>query len=402
MNTFGNALKLSTFGESHGTHIGCVIDGFPSGVKINETLLKNELSRRQGGKNAFGTPRKEADLPQILSGVFDCVSTGAPITLIFENSNVKSKDYSEVANVFRPSHADFTYQCKYGIRDYRGGGRSSARESVARVAGGAFAKMLLDEFGIFTQSGIISIGECKGEKLDFDYALKSEIFSLDKDKENEQKNIILQARKEGDSVGGCAIIKASGNARVLRGLGEPLYYKLDSAIGSAFLGLNGVKAVEIGSGVESSKKKGSQNNDGIKLESSTNLNAKSKEKTSRQSSEKSIFDTKAKSSKATIFDNVRFASNHSGGVLGGIANGEDIIIKVHFKPTPSIFLPQQTLKMDSNTLEPYTLELKGRHDPCIAIRGSVVCESMLAFILADMLLLNTRATLSNLQKIYLD
>ena len=397
MNTFGNALKLSTFGESHGTHIGCVIDGFPSGITINEALLKKELSRRQGGKNAFGTPRKEADLPQILSGVFEGVSTGAPIALLFENSNVKSKDYSEVANVFRPSHADFTYQCKYGIRDYRGGGRSSARESVARVAGGAFAKMLLEEFGIFTHSGIFSIGGCKGEKLDFDYALKSEIFSLDKDKENEQKNIILQARKAGDSVGGCALIKASGNARILRGLGEPLYYKLDSAIGSAFLGLNGVKAVEIGSGVESSNKKGSQNNDEMKLESSNKSNTKSS----------NIFDKNTKPSKTSskesnMFDNARFASNHSGGILGGIANGEDIIIKVHFKPTPSIFLPQKTLKMDSKTLKPHTLELKGRHDPCIAIRGSVVCESMLAFILADMLLLSTRATLSNLQKIYFD
>ncbi|MGX3044265.1 chorismate synthase [Helicobacter sp. T3_23-1056] len=392
MNTFGNALKLSTFGESHGTHIGCILDGFPSGIKINEALLKKELSRRQGGKNAFGTPRKEADLPQILSGVFEGVSTGAPIALLFENSNVKSKDYSEVANVFRPSHADFTYQCKYGIRDYRGGGRSSARESVARVAGGAFAKMLLGEFGIFTQSGIFSIGGCKGEKLDFDYALKSEIFSLDKNKENEQKNIILQARKEGDSIGGCALIKASGNARVLRGLGEPLYHKLDSVIGGAFLGLNGVKAVEIGSGAESSQKKGSQNNDEMRLESSKTLKSK------KESSQKS----NAKSSKENMFDNARFASNHSGGILGGIANGEDIIIKVHFKPTPSIFLPQKTLKMESKTLKPCTLELKGRHDPCIAIRGSVVCESMLAFILADMLLLNTRATLSNLQKIYLD
>lgn len=394
MNTFGNSLRLTTFGESHGTHIGCVIDGFPAGVRVDMELLADELSRRQGGKNAFGTPRKEADTPQILSGVFEGVSTGAPIALLFENGNVKSKDYSEVASVFRPSHADFTYQCKYGIRDYRGGGRSSARESVARVAGGAFAKMLLREFGISTQSGILSIGECKGEKLDFKYACDSEIFALDKDKEEEQKGIILQARKEGDSVGGCALIKAFGNREVLRGLGEPLYDKLDSAIGSAMLGLNGVKAVEIGCGVESSQKKGSQNNDEMKLESSIDC----ANNADRDSYADSSFGAKSPLSQ------IRFASNHSGGILGGIANGEDIIVRVHFKPTPSIFLPQSTVKIESakSHIEPYKLELKGRHDPCIAVRGSVVCESMLAFILADMLLLNTHATLKNLQKIYLD
>lgn len=394
MNTFGNSLRLTTFGESHGTHIGCVIDGFPAGVRVDMELLADELSRRQGGKNAFGTPRKEADTPQILSGVFEGVSTGTPIALLFENSNVKSKDYSEVASVFRPSHADFTYQCKYGIRDYRGGGRSSARESVARVAGGAFAKMLLREFGISTQSGILSIGECKGEKLDFEYACDSEIFALDKDKEEEQKGIILQARKEGDSVGGCALIKAFGNREVLRGLGEPLYDKLDSAIGSAMLGLNGVKAVEIGCGVESSQKKGSQNNDEMKLESSIDC----ANNADRDSYGDSSFGAKSP------LNQIRFASNHSGGILGGIANGEDIIVRVHFKPTPSIFLPQSTVKIEcaKSHIEPYKLELKGRHDPCIAVRGSVVCESMLAFILADMLLLNTHATLKNLQKIYLD
>ena len=394
MNTFGNSLRLTTFGESHGTHIGCVIDGFPAGVRVDMELLADELSRRQGGKNAFGTPRKEADTPQILSGVFEGISTGAPIALLFENGNVKSKDYSEVASVFRPSHADFTYQCKYGIRDYRGGGRSSARESVARVAGGAFAKMLLREFSISTQSGILSIGECKGEKLDFKYACDSEIFALDKDKEEEQKGIILQARKEGDSVGGCALIRAFGNREVLRGLGEPLYDKLDSAIGSAMLGLNGVKAVEIGCGAESSQKKGSQNNDEMKLESSIDCTNNA----DRDSCVDSSFGAKSPLSQ------IRFASNHSGGILGGIANGEDIIVRVHFKPTPSIFLPQSTVKIEcaKSHIEPYKLELKGRHDPCIAVRGSVVCESMLAFILADMLLLNTHATLKNLQKIYLD
>ncbi len=359
MNTFGQALRVTTFGESHGAGIGCVIDGFPAGIVIDEHLLQKEMLRRKPGKTSYATPRKEDDQVEILSGVFEGVSTGTPIALFIPNTNTKSKDYTAFKDIFRPGHADFTYYSKYGIRDYRGGGRSSARESAARVASGAFAKMLLKPFGIMCESGILHIGDCEGRTLDFTYAKSSEIFALDKEKEPIQKRIILEAKKRGDSVGGCAIVRAYGNKDVLRGLGEPLYYKLDSAIGAMMMGLNGVKALEIGDGIESSKRYGSQNNDPI--------------------------------------DPNGFVSNYCGGMLGGISTGEEIVVKVYFKPTPSIFLPQSTIDISK---QPKELALKGRHDPCIAVRGSVVCESMLALILADMLLLRSKDNLYHLQAVF--
>lgn len=356
MNSFGLRLRVSTFGESHGGAIGCVIDGFPAGVKIDFDFLQKELDRRKGGQSIYATPRSESDIAEVLSGVFEGQSTGTPIALTIANSNTKSKDYANIKDVFRPSHADFTYFHKYGIRDYRGGGRSSARESVARVAAGAFAKMLLREFGIRVRSGIFSIGNIKAESISWENALKSEIFSLDSNAESKQKLAIKTAIKNHDSIGGIAIISA---INVPLGLGEPLYYKLDSAIGSIMMGLNGIKAVEIGSGVESSVKLGSENNDAI-----------------------------GKSG---------FLSNHSGGILGGISNGDEIVVKVHFKPTPSIFQSQKTIDTQGNEV---SLKLKGRHDPCIAIRGSVVAESLLALVLADMMLLNAGSRIEHLRKIY--
>ena len=356
VNTFGLRLCVSTFGESHGRAIGCIIDGLPAGLKVDLDLLQNELNRRKGGQNIYSTQRKEADCAEILSGEFEGFTTGAPLALIVANQNTKSKDYENIKDIFRPSHADFTYFHKYEVRDYRGGGRASARESVVRVAAGAFAKMLLNEFDIKVQSGILGIGGILAKQISFDNALKSEIFSLDSNVEEAQKKAIESARENHDSIGGVALISAQN---VPKGLGEPLYYKLDSAIGAMMMGLNGVKAVEIGSGIESSALFGSQNNDFI--------------------------------------DERGFVSNHSGGILGGISNGDEIVIKVHFKPTPSIFQPQRTI--DKNGRE-VTLNLKGRHDPCIAIRGSVVAESQLALILADMLLLNASSKMEHLRKIY--
>lgn len=356
MNTFGQALRVTTFGESHGEGIGAVIDGLPAGLEIEEGFLALEMQRRAGGKNLYSTQRKEADEVKILSGVFEGKTTGTSLGFFIQNTANKSRDYDSIKNLFRPGHADWTYFHKYGIRDYRGGGRSSARETSARVAAGAIAKMLLKPFGIVFQSGILSIGEIKGETIDFQNAQKSEIFALDKQVESAQKEAILQAREAHDSLGGVALIKASG---VPCGLGEPLYYKLDSAIGALMLGLNGVKAVEIGNGVKSARLRGSQNNDMMNAEG--------------------------------------FVSNHCGGILGGISNGAEILLKVHFKPTPSIFLPQSTQDTQGNVVQ---CEIKGRHDPCIAVRGSVVCESSLALILADMLLLNATSKLENLQKIY--
>ncbi len=362
MNTLGRFLRLTTFGESHGDVIGGVLDGMPSGIKIDYDLLENEMKRRQGGRNVFITPRKEDDKVEITSGVFEDFSTGTPIGFLIHNQRARSKDYDNIKNLFRPSHADFTYFHKYGIRDFRGGGRSSARESAIRVAAGAFAKMLLREIGIVCESGIIKIGGIEAKNYDFNHALKSEIFALDKEQEEAQKTAIQNAIKNHDSIGGVALIRARSaktNQKLPIGLGQGLYAKLDAKIAEAMMGLNGVKAVEIGEGVESSLLKGSEYND--------------------------------------LMSQKGFLSNHSGGVLGGMSNGEEIIVRVHFKPTPSIFQPQQTIDIKGNECE---CLLKGRHDPCIAIRGSVVCESLLSLVLADMVLLNLTSKIEYLKTIY--
>ena len=357
MNTFGQKLRITTFGESHGLAIGCVIDGLPAGLIIDEARISSELARRQGGKSAFTTQRKEDENFEILSGVFEGRSTGAPLAIIIYNQDIKSKDYSALKDLFRPAHADWSYFHKYGFRDYRGGGRSSARESAARVCAGSIAKMLLEHFGIFTRSGIFAIADAQAQNIDFDFAKNSEIYSLDPQIESTQKALILEAKKQGDSIGGVALIEAYG--KIPKGLGEGLYHKLDSQLGSLMMGLNGVKAMEIGLGQESARKKGSQNNDAM--------------------------------------DKNGFLTNHHGGILGGLSSGENITLKVYFKPTPSIFIAQSTQTTQG---EPTTLRLKGRHDPCIAIRGSVVCEHLLSLTLADMLLLHTTARLEYLEKIY--
>ena len=356
MNTFGHKFKFTTFGESHGKAIGCIIDGVPAGLLIDEDFIQNELDRRKPGKTKFETARKEDDKVEILSGVFDGFSTGTPIAMIIYNTNQKSGDYSNVKDLFRPGHADFTYFHKYGIRDYRGGGRSSARETAARVAAGAIAKMMLRELGTSVASGIMAVDGIAGELADFDHAKNSSIYSLDQNAEVAQKEAISNALKSHDSVGGVVLVRAFG---VPVGFGEPLYYKLDAKIADAMMGINAVKGVEIGDGCESSKLKGSQNNDQI--------------------------------------SSIGFLSNHSGGILGGISNGDEIDVKVYFKPTPSIFIEQKTVNTQN---EDSSYFLKGRHDPCVAIRGSIVCESMMALVLADMALLNLSSKMDNLKKIY--
>jgi len=355
-NNFGNIFNITTFGESHGKAIGCIVDGVPAGLKIDEEFIQSELDRRKPGKSKFETQRKEDDKVVILSGVFEGVSTGTPIALMIENTNQKSKDYSNIKDLFRPGHADMTYYHKYGLRDYRGGGRSSARETAARVAAGALAKLLLKELGISVQSGIYAIADEVSKDIDFEYARKSIIYTLDKNKEEKQKSLIEHARNKHDSVGGVALVKIK-NAPI--GLGEPIYQKFDALLANAMMSINGVKAVEIGDGIEASKKNGSQNNDEITKQG--------------------------------------FLSNHSGGILGGISNGDDIDIKVYFKPTPSIFQPQKTVDINGDET---ICELKGRHDPCIAIRGSIVAESMAALVCADLLLLNMSRKLDNIKKIY--
>ena len=356
MNTFGKKLTLTTFGESHGKALGCILDGVPAGLGIDEAFIQQELDRRKPGKSPLETGRKEDDKVEILSGIFEGVSTGTPIAMVIFNTNQKSRDYDSIKDLFRPGHADFTYYHKYGIRDYRGGGRASARETAARVAGGAIAKLMLREIGITIESGLCEVDGIAAETLDFDYARSSKMMALDPAAEEKQEAAILQAKKEHDSVGGVVITRATG---VPIGLGEPLYYKLDAILAEAMMGINAAKAVEIGDGIATTHMKGSQNNDPLTPEG--------------------------------------FISNHSGGMLGGISNGDEIIVKTHFKPTPSIFKPQQTIDTKGDAV---TCELKGRHDPCVAIRGAVVCEAMMALVLADMALLGMGKRMEHLNAIY--
>jgi len=356
MNTFGKKLTLTTFGESHGKALGCILDGVPAGLKIDEDFIQSELDRRKPGKSKLETGRKEDDKFEILSGTFEGLSTGTPIAMVIFNTNQKSKDYDNVKDLFRPGHADFTYFHKYGLRDYRGGGRSSARETAARVAGGAIAKLILKELGIQIQSGICEVDGIKGNVQDFEYAKTSKLYALDPAVEAAQEAAILKAKEAHDSVGGVVLTTATG---VPIGLGEPLYYKLDAVLAQAMMGINAAKAVEIGDGVASTHLKGSQNNDQLTLEG--------------------------------------FTSNHAGGILGGISNGDTIIVKTHFKPTPSIFKEQHTITTKEEELD---FSLKGRHDPCVALRGSVVCEAMMALTLADMTLLNMGKKMDHLKSIY--
>lgn len=356
MNSFGLSLRVTTFGESHGAGIGCVIDGMPAGVKVDMEFLLSEMDKRRPGKNKLSTQRSEADSPEILSGVFEGVTTGTPIAILIRNTDQKSGDYSAVKDAFRPGHADFGYFSKYGIRDYRGGGRSSARETAARVAAGAFAKMLLREFGISVEYGVFQIGSVMAENEDSSFAPQSEIFSLCSKNEAAMKAEIENARDSHDSVGGAVKVRIKG---VPVGLGEPLYHKFDSELGGLMMGVNGVKAVEIGAGIKASAMKGSQNNDQR--------------------------------------DKNGFLSNNAGGILGGISTGQDIELKVYFKPTPSIFVTQKTIDSGEHEID---MSLTGRHDPCIAARGAVVVGAMAALVCADMLLLNATSKLDSLKKIY--
>ncbi len=356
MNTFGNRFRFTTFGESHGKALGCIVDGVPAGIKIDEEFIQSEMDRRKPGQNKFATARKEGDVVEILSGVFEGITTGTPISMVIFNENQKSSDYSNVKDLFRPGHADFTYFNKYGLRDYRGGGRSSARETAARVAAGAIAKLMLKELNIEIQSGICEIDGISAKNYDFTNVKDSEIFALDKEVEEAQKNAILEAKNSHNSVGGVALVNVK-NMPI--GLGEPLYFKLDSQIANAMMGINAVKAVEIGDGILASRVKGYENNDQIRKDG--------------------------------------FKSNHSGGILGGISNGDDINVKVYFKATPSIFIEQETIDIYNNEVD---CKLKGRHDPCVAVRGSVVAESMMALVIADMALLNMSSKMENVKKVY--
>ena len=376
MNTFGKRFALSSFGESHGVAIGGVIDGMPSNVEINLEFLQNEMSKRKpGGK--YATNRKEDDELRILSGVFEengkLFSTGASIGFVIENTSQHSKDYENIKELFRPGHGDFGYFAKWGIRDHRGGGRASARETAIRVAGGAFAQLLLNHFGIEVKSGVLSVGEigrAEGgyaellEAVDFENAENSEIFALLPECEASQKELIKSCKDSGESVGASVLSVAKG---LFAGLGEPMYDKLDSKIAEAMMNINGVKAVEIGAGAAASKLRGSENNDELLPAGNGGFGAIRAE----------------------------FGSNNAGGVLAGISSGADLVVLSHFKPTPSIFSEQRTINKRGEAVK---FALVGRHDPCIGVRGSVVATAMMRLVLADMLLLGASSRLEMLKR----
>lgn len=356
MNSFGTLFRITTFGESHGPAIGVVIDGCPAGLEIDEEFIQSELNRRKPGQSKITTQRKEEDAAQILSGVFEGKSTGAPITLVIENNDQRSKDYSHLEKTFRPSHADFTYQAKYGFRDYRGGGRSSARETAARVAAGAIAKLLLHKAGIEIQAYVSQVGEIKAPsytQLDLDKTENNIVRCPDPAAAEKMIALIDRVRLDRDSIGGVVtcVIK---NTPV--GLGEPVFDKLHAELGKAMLSINAVKGFEYGSGFEGCTLRGSQHNDEF-------VNEKGR---------------------------IRTKTNFSGGIQGGISNGEDIYFNVAFKPVATIMQDQQSVDSEGNEV---TVQGKGRHDPCVVPRAVPIVEAMAALVLADFML---RAKLSKI------
>jgi len=349
-NTFGKAFSITTFGESHGPGIGLVIDGCPAGLPLQIEKIQLEMQRRKPGQSAITTQRKEEDVVEILSGVFEGKTTGTPIGIFIRNEDQKSKDYSHIENTFRPSHADFTYQEKYGIRDYRGGGRSSARETAARVAGGAIAKQFLAHYGVSVQAYVQQVGLISVQKpyqeLDLAYTETNAVRCPDPEAAEAMENLIHQIRKERDTIGGLVRCVCKG---VPSGLGEPVFDKLHADLGKAMLSINAVKGFQIGSGFSSLGMKGSEHND--------------------------------------LFYNdngvVRTRTNHSGGVQGGISNGEDIYFDVAFKPVATLMMDQESVDVDGNKSN---VEGKGRHDPCVLPRAVPIVEAMAALVLLDFLL----------------
>jgi chorismate synthase len=350
MNKFGNIFNFTTFGESHGEAIGCVVDGCPSLIDLNEGDIQKYLDKRKPGQSKFTTQRQEEDKVKILSGVFEGKTTGTPIALLIHNQDQKSQDYGDIKDKFRPSHADYTYFKKYGIRDYRGGGRSSARETAMRVGAGAIARKIIAKNNIEIFGYISQIGEKKidNNSIDFNEINNNELFCPDKKAVGEFSDYLLDIRKKGDSVGAIVEIVARN---VPIGLGEPIYDKLDARLASAMMSINAVKGVEIGFGMSSAKLRGSEVADEMFNENGQ----------------------------------IKFSSNNSGGVIGGISSGQDLVVRFAVKPTSSILIPRKTIDINGNNCEIIT---KGRHDPCVGIRAVPVGEAMMACVLADFILIN--------------
>ena len=339
-NSFGKLFTVTGFGESHGLALGCIVDGCPPGLPLNEADLQVDLDRRKPGKSRHTTQRRESDEVQILSGVFEGKTTGSPIGLIIHNTDQKSKDYSKIKDRFRPGHADYTYQQKYGIRDYRGGGRSSARETAMRVAAGAIAKKYLKQnYGTEVRGYLAQLGPLSLELKDWSAVDENPFFSPDPTRVPELEEYMDALRKSGDSVGARVNVVATG---MPVGLGEPIFDRLDADIAHAMMSINAVKGVEIGAGFDCVAQKGTEHRDEITPDG--------------------------------------FLSNHAGGVLGGISSGQDILVSIALKPTSSIRLPGQTINVQGQPVEVVTT---GRHDPCVGIRATPIAEAMLAIVLMD-------------------
>jgi len=339
-NTFGKLFTVTTFGESHGPALGGIVDGCPPGLALSEADLQPDIERRRSGTSHFTSQRREADQVRILSGVFEGVTTGTPIGLLIENTDQRSRDYDRIKDLFRPGHADYTYQQKYGRRDYRGGGRSSARETVVRVAAGAIArKYLAERMDIRIHGYLAQIGELVLEPRDPAAAYSNPFFCPDPSRVPELEAVIWKLREEGDSIGARVTVVATG---VPPGLGEPVFDKLDADIAKAMMGINAVKGVEIGAGFRSVAQRGSQHRDPLTPKG--------------------------------------FESNNAGGVLGGISSGQDVVVSIALKPTSSIQVPGATIDVHGHPAEIVTT---GRHDPCVGLRATPIAEAMLALVLMD-------------------
>ena len=341
-NTFGKLFTVTSFGESHGLALGAIVDGCPPGIPLTEEDLQADLDRRKPGTSRHTTQRREPDQVKILSGVFEGKTTGTPIGLIIENTDQRSKDYSNIAKTFRPAHADYAYTQKYGFRDYRGGGRSSARETAMRVAAGAIAKKVLAGKGIEVRGYLSQLGPIKAEAFDWNEVHNNPFFCPDASKVPEMEEYMDKLRKECTSIGARISVVATG---VKPGLGEPIFDRLDADLAHALMSINAVKGVEIGDGFDVVEQKGTEHRDEMSPEG--------------------------------------FLSNHAGGVLGGISTGQDIIAHIALKPTSSMALPGRSVDTDGNPIEVIT---KGRHDPCVGIRATPIAEAMMAIVLLDHLM----------------
>lgn len=361
-STFGTIFKITTWGESHGKALGVVVDGCPAGLPLCEEDIQRYLDRRKPGTSSITTPRKEDDLVEILSGVFEGRTTGTPISLVVRNTSQISRDYSEIASYYRPGHADYTFDAKYGFRDYRGGGRSSGRETIGRVAAGAIACKLLEQLGVSVHAYTRSIGPIQADLTHFDAEAILSTRTAMPDRAADEKAVayLEQARENSDSVGGCMECLVTG---VPAGIGDPVFEKLDANLAKAIMSIGAVKAVEIGDGTSVSARYGSQNNDPFRVNDGI----------------------------------VTKSTNHAGGILGGISDGDTVLIRAHVKPTPSIYQPQQTI---NKTGEEIDIQIKGRHDPIIVPRAVVVMECMTALTVLDAILLNMSARLDNIVSFY--